>query len=54
MNVTHEHHLLQAMLYTKINLFRLYVDKQKSTQSIIANFFDISGCSFDLNRFDLL
>lgn len=49
MNVTHEHHLLQAMLYTKMNLFRLYVDKQKSTQSIIANFFGISGCSFDGN-----
>jgi len=46
MNVTHGHHLLPDMLYKKkINILRLYLDKQKSTQPIIAHFFDTSGCT---------
>jgi predicted secreted protein len=35
----------------KINLVRLYLDKQKSTQPIIAYFFDISGSAFDCKSF---
>ena len=35
----------------KINLLRLYLDKQKSTHPIISYFFDISGCTYDCKSF---